>query len=196
MSRSKRMADQLKSAPEVDRIENTTLWSVRRRTPGGGRSSGSSTTVTGPVVVGSASRRPRLTSWWPRSRRSPHPRGDHLHDDTPAAESYYDKDLETPPPIGDGVRRAVRTPARATSSPAKADSAPLSSCDSTTTPLVGPQSRHLVHRHPHLRFPGAVDGLQLLGIIPEVFGGKSLPLDHGHEQRTFTKAQKPSAGEP
>ncbi|WP_456697122.1 hypothetical protein [Aeromicrobium sp. P5_D10] len=28
------------------------------------------------------------------------------------------------------------------------------------------------------------------GIIPQVFGGKSLPLDHGHEQRLFTKAQK------
>ncbi|WP_396044261.1 DUF222 domain-containing protein [Aeromicrobium sp. UC242_57] len=29
-----------------------------------------------------------------------------------------------------------------------------------------------------------------LGLIPQVFGGKSLPLDHGHEQRLFTKAQK------
>ena len=27
------------------------------------------------------------------------------------------------------------------------------------------------------------------GIIPQVFGGKSLPLDHGHEQRLFTKTQ-------
>ncbi|MFI5428307.1 hypothetical protein [Aeromicrobium sp. UC242_57] len=29
-----------------------------------------------------------------------------------------------------------------------------------------------------------------LGLIPQVFGGKSLPLDHGHEQRLFTKARK------
>jgi hypothetical protein len=29
-----------------------------------------------------------------------------------------------------------------------------------------------------------------LGIIPQVFGGRSVPLDHGHEQRLFTKAQK------
>ena len=27
-------------------------------------------------------------------------------------------------------------------------------------------------------------------MIPQVFNGKSLPLDHGHEQRVFTKAQK------
>lgn len=29
-----------------------------------------------------------------------------------------------------------------------------------------------------------------LGIVPQVFGGTSLPLDHGHERRLFTKAQK------
>lgn len=29
-----------------------------------------------------------------------------------------------------------------------------------------------------------------LGIVPQVFGGRSVPLDHGHEQRLFTKAQK------
>ena len=29
-----------------------------------------------------------------------------------------------------------------------------------------------------------------LGIIPAVFNGKSLPLDHGDEKRYFTKAQR------
>jgi hypothetical protein len=29
-----------------------------------------------------------------------------------------------------------------------------------------------------------------LGIIPQVFNGKTIPVDHGHEQRLFSKAQK------
>ena len=60
-SRSMRITDQFKPAPEVDQIENQT-WNAARRTHGGGRSSGWSTTATGPTAAGSASPKPKPTS--------------------------------------------------------------------------------------------------------------------------------------
>jgi hypothetical protein len=117
------------------------------------------------------------------------PKRDHLHDHTPAAESYYDKDLEYRHRLGMGFAELC------------------GHLPGDKLPGKGGLGATLIVRLDH---DTLIDGLKAAtlstgtrisasqarlmacnaGIIPQVFNGKSLPLDHGHEQRLFTKTQR------
>ncbi|KAA1398257.1 HNH endonuclease signature motif containing protein, partial [Aeromicrobium ginsengisoli] len=117
------------------------------------------------------------------------PRRDHLHDHTPGAESYYDRDLEHRHRLGMGFAEL---------------------CDHLPTdklPGKGGLSATLMVRFDHDTLVHGITPATLstgtrisasqarlmacnAGLIPQVFNGKPLPLDHGHEQRLFTKTQK------
>ncbi|VXB38621.1 HNH endonuclease signature motif containing protein [Aeromicrobium sp. 9AM] len=187
-NRSRRITDQLKPAPEVDAIENQSLerqeseawrraefWMVDNRDG----------THRGGFVLPDAQADMLRTAIEAISA----PRRDHLHDDSPAAESYYDRDLthrhrlgmgfaelcghlpadQLPGKGGLGATLIVRLDHETLVDGIKAATL------STGTRLSAGQARQMACR---------------LGIIPQVFGGKSLPLDHGHEQRVFTKTQR------
>jgi hypothetical protein len=187
-NRSLRITDQFKPAPEVDQIENRTLerqekdawkrsefWIVDNRDG----------THRGGFVVPDAQADMLRTAIEAISA----PRRDHLHDDSPAAESYYDKDLthrhrlgmgfaelcghlpgdKLPGKGGLGATLMVRFDYDALIHGLKPATL------STGTRISAGQARQMACR---------------LGMIPQVFNGKSLPLDHGHEQRTFTREQR------
>ncbi len=117
------------------------------------------------------------------------PRRDHLHDHTPAAESYYDNDLAHRHRLGMGFAELCgHLPADQLPGKGGLGATLIVRLDydtlvhgikaatlSTGTRLSAGQARQMACR---------------LGIIPQVFNGKSLPLDHGHEQRIFTKTQR------
>ena len=187
-NRSRRITDQFKPAPEVDQIENQSLerrekeawrraefWMIDNRDG----------THRGGFTIPDAQADMLRTAIEAISA----PRRDHLHDQTPAAESYYDRDLthrhrlgmgfaelcghlpgdQLPGKGGLGATLIVRLDHDTLINGIKAATL------STGARLSAGQARQLACR---------------LGIIPQVFGGKSLPLDHGHEQRVFTKTQR------
>ena len=187
-SRSRRITDQFKPAPEVDQIENQTLerqekdawrrsefWMVDNRDG----------THRGGFVIPDAQADMLRTAIEAISA----PRRDHLHDRTPAAESYYDKDLEHRHRLGMGLAElAGHLPGDKLPGKGGLGATLMVRFDydtlvrgikpatlSTGTRISAGQARQMACR---------------LGMIPQVFNGKSLPLDHGHEQRVFTKAQK------
>jgi hypothetical protein len=187
-NRSRRITDQFKPAPEVDQIENQTLhqqekdawrraefWIVDNRDG----------THRGGFVVPDAQADMLRTAIEAISA----PRRDHLHDHTPAAESYYDKDLAHRHRLGMGFAElcghlpADQLPGKGgvgATLMVHLDHATLingikAATLSTGTRISAGEARQMACR---------------LGIIPQVFGGPSLPLDHGHEQRTFTREQR------
>lgn len=187
-SRSMRITDQYKPEPEVDAIENQTL---ENREKDAWRRSEFTMVNDGDGTCSGRYRIPEAQAdkLMAAIQAISAPRRDHLHQDTPAAESYYDKDLEYRHRLGMGFAEL---------------------CDHLPTdklPGKGGLGATLIVR---LDLDTLIDGLKAAtlstgtrisagqarmmacnaGIIPQVFNGKPLPLDHGHEQRLFTKAQK------
>lgn len=117
------------------------------------------------------------------------PRRDHLHDDSPAAESYYDRDLDHRHRLGMGFAELCNhLPTDELPGKGGLGATLMVKLDydtllagirpatlSTGTRISAGQARQMACR---------------LGIIPQVFNGASLPLDHGAEKRTFTRAQR------
>jgi hypothetical protein len=187
-SRSKRITDQFKPEPEVDEIENQALEATEkdawRRSEFWLANDGDGT-CRGGFRIPEAQADKLMAAIQAISA----PRRDHLHDHTPGAESYYDKDLEYRHRLGMGFAEL---------------------CDHLPTdklPGKGGLSATLMVRLDHETLVNGIKPATLstgtrisasqarlmacnAGIIPQVFGGKSLPLDHGHEQRLFTRTQK------
>lgn len=187
-NRSMRIADQFKTEPEVDQIENDTLERRERRAwarseftmvnEGDG-------TCSGRFRIPEAQGDMLLAAIKALSAH----RRDHLHQDTPAPESYYDRDLEYRNRLGMGFAElASHLPGNVL--PGKGGLGP--------TLMVHFDHDTLVEGIKAATLSGGtrISATQVrlmacnAGIIPLVFGGKPLPLDHGHEQRLFTKAQK------
>lgn len=187
-SRSKRITDQFKPAPEVDEIENRTLEAREKdawRRSEFWMSNDGDGTCRGGFRIPEAQADQLLTAIQAISA----PRRDHLHDHTPGAESYYDRDLEHRHRLGMGFAEL---------------------CDHLPTdklPGKGGLSATLIVRFDHDTLVRGIKPATLstgtrisagqarrmacnAGLVPQVFNGTSLPLDHGHEQRLFTRTQK------
>ena len=187
-SRSKRVTDQFKPAPEVDAIENESLERQEKdawRRAEFWLANDGDGTYRGGFRIPEAQADKLLAAIQAISA----PRRDHLHDHTPGAESYYDKDLNHRHRLGMGFAEL---------------------CDHLPTdklPGKGGLGATLIVRLDHDTLINGIKAATLstgtrisasqarlmacnAGIIPQVFNGKSLPLDHGHEQRLFTKTQR------
>ena len=187
-SPSKRITDQFKPEPEVDQIENQSLerqekdaW---RRSEFWMANDGDGT-CRGGFRIPEAQADQLMAAIQAISA----PKRDHLHDHTPAAESYYDKDLEYRHRLGMGFAELCGH--------LPGDKLPGKGGLGATL-IVRLDHDTLIHglKAATLSTGTRISASQArlmacnAGIIPQVFGGKSLPLDHGHEQRLFTKAQK------
>jgi hypothetical protein len=187
-NRSMRITDQFKSEPEVDATENDTL---ERREKDAWKRSEFWTVNDGDGTCRGGFRIPEAQADMLRAaiEAISAPRRDHLHHHTPGAESYYDKDLahrhrlgmgfaelcnhlpgdQLPGKGGLGATLMVRFDFETLLKGIKGATL------STGTRISAGQARQMACN---------------AGIIPQVFNGKSLPLDHGHEQRVFTKTQR------
>ncbi len=187
-NRSRRITDQFKPAPEVDAIENESL---ERREKDAWRRSEFWMVNDGDGTCRGAFRIPEAQAdqLMAAVQVISAPKRDHLHDHTPAAESYYDNDLEYRHRLGMGFAELC------------------GHLPGDQLPGKGGLGATLIVRLDH---DTLIDGLKAAtlstgtrisasqarlmacnaGIIPQVFNGKSLPLDHGHEQRLFTKTQR------
>lgn len=192
-SRSRRITDQFKPEPEVDRHENDDLEATERRSWAASqfwmRPNGNGTT-SGGFTIPDAQADMLETALAAICA----PKRDHLRDHPGAggdagAASVYDRDLDRrtrlgmafaelcghlpghllPGRSGFGATLMVRLDLETLTRGVRAATL------STGTRISASQARLMACS---------------LGIIPQVFGGRSLPLDHGHEQRLFTKAQK------
>lgn len=185
--RAERITDQFKTRDEVDQVENRSLerrerdawrraefWMVDNRDG----------THRGGFVMPDAQADMLRTAIEAISA----PRRDHLHDHE-ASDSYYDRDLDHRHRLGMGLAELCgHLPTDEFPGKGGLGATLLVSLDydtlvegvrpatlSTGTRISAGQARQMACR---------------LGIIPQVFNGKSLPLDHGAEKRTFTKAQR------
>lgn len=186
--RADRITDQFKPVAEVDAIENDTIeqreraawkrsefWMVDNRDG----------THRGGFVMPDAQAEMLKAAIEAISA----PRRDHLHDASPAAESYYDRDLQHRHRLGMGFAElAGHLPTDELPGKGGLGATLTVNLDydtlvnqikpatlSTGTRISAGQVRRMACR---------------LGLIPQVFDGKSLPLDHGAEKRFFTKAQR------
>ncbi len=185
--RADRITDQFKTRDEVDEIENRSL--ERRERDAWRRSEfwmvdNRDGTHRGGFVMPDAQADMLRTAIEAISA----PRRDHLHDNA-GAESYYDRDLDHRHRLGMGFAELCgHLPTDELPGRGGLGATLLVSLDyetlvagvrpatlSTGTRISAGQARQLACR---------------LGIIPQVFNGKSLPLDHGAEKRTFTRAQR------
>lgn len=198
-NRSKRITDQFKPEPEVDEIENESLEDRERRAwkrsefwmanDGDG-------TVRGGFRLPEAQADQLLAA----VRAMSAPKRDHLRDhpgatktsDEPEGaegESVYDRDLDYRTRLGMGLAEL---------------------CSRIPANVLSARSGFGATLMVHLDLKTLVDGIKAgtlsggtrvsasqirlmacnAGIIPQVFNGKPLPIDHGHEQRLFTKTQK------
>ncbi|WP_332662868.1 HNH endonuclease signature motif containing protein [Aeromicrobium sp.] len=187
-SRSKRITDQFKPEPEVDQIENANLESQEKDA---WRRSEFWMVNDGDGTCRGGFRIPEAQADMLRAaiEAISAPRRDHLHDHTPGAESYYDKDLEHRHRLGMGFAELCNhLPGDKLPGKGGLGATLMVRFDfetllrgikpatlSTGTRISAGQARQMACR---------------LGMIPQVFDGKSLPLDHGHEQRLFTKTQR------
>lgn len=196
-SRAMRITDQFKPDPEVDKTENDTL--AKREANAWKRSEfwmvdDGDGTCRGGFRLPEAQADMLKTAIHAISA----PKRDHLRDHpgatkdesgSSAAESVYDRDLDFRTRLGMGFAElcshlpADRLPANGglgATLMVRLDLDTLragirAATLSTGTRISAGQARLMACN---------------LGIIPQVFGGKSLPLDHGHEQRLFTRHQK------
>ncbi len=187
-SRSMRITDEHMPPDEVDQIENDTL--KQRETEAWRRAefwliNDGDGTCRGAFRIPEAQADMLLAA----VRAISAPKRDHLHDDTPAAESYYDTNIGHCHRLGMGFAELCghlpgdRLPGKGglgATLMVRLDYDTLlqgikAATLSTGTRISASQVRLMACN---------------VGIIPQVFNGKSLPLDHGHEQRIFTKAQK------
>ena len=191
-NRSMRITDQFKPAPEVDQIENQTL--ERQEASAWKRSelwmvNDGDGTCRGGFRLPEAQGDMLLAA----VRAMSAPRRDHLHRHTGATddsgESVYDRDLDYRNRLGMGLAElAGRLPGNCL--PSKGGLGP--------TLMVRLDHETLIDgiKAATLSSGTRISAKQVrlmacnAGIIPQVFNGKSLPLDHGHEQRLFTKAQR------
>ena len=186
-SRSRRITDQFKPAPEVDQIENATLEAQEKDA---WRRAEFTMFNHGDGTCGGTYRLPEAQAdqLMAAIQAISAPRRVHLHD-SPAAESYYDKDLEHRHRLGMGFAELCdHLPVDQLPGKGGLGATLMVRFDydtlvrgikpatlSTGTRISAGQARQMACR---------------LGMIPQVFNGKSLPLDHGHEQRVFTKPQR------
>ena len=191
-SRAARITDQFKPEPEVDQSEKESL--DKREADAWQRSefwmaNDGDGTVRGGFRLPEAQADQLLAA----IRAMSAPKRDHLRDhpgarDDETGESYYDRDLDHRTRLGMGFAEVCSRLAGDL----------LSASGFGATLMV------------HLDHATLVDGIKAgtlsggtrvsasqvrlmacnAGIIPQVFGGKSLPIDHGHAQRLFTRAQK------
>ncbi len=186
--RAMRITDQFKHVDEVDQIENAALeqqerrawqrsefWMIDQRDG----------THKGGFVLPDAQADILRTAIEAISA----PRRDHLHDDSPAADSYYDRDLDHRHRLGMGFAElASHLPTDELPGKGGVGATLMVSLDydtlvagvrpatlSTGTRISAGEARQMACR---------------LGVIPQVFNGTSLPLDHGAEKRSFTRAQR------
>ena len=187
-SRSLRITDQFTPAPDVDAIENDIL---ERREKDAWRRAEFTMVNDGDGSCRGTYRIPEAQGdmLLAAIQAICAPKRDHLHDDTPAAESYYDRDLQYRHRLGMGFAELVghlpgdKLPGKGGLGPTlmvRLDHDTLVDAIKAATLSTGTRI--------------SANQVRLMacnaGIIPQVFGGKSLPLDHGHEQRLFTKTQK------
>ena len=187
-NRSRRITDQFKPEPEVDQIENATL---ERQEKSAWRRAEFTMFNNGDGTRSGTYRLPEAQAdqLMAAIQAISAPRRDHLHDQTLGAESYYDKDLEHRHRLGMGLAELCdHLPVDQLPGKGGLGATLMVRFDydtlvrgikpatlSTGTRISAGQARQMACR---------------LGIIPQVFNGKSLPLDHGHEQRVFTKPQR------
>lgn len=191
-TRATRITDQFKPEPEVDQTEKDSL---ERREADAWQRSEFWMSNDGDGTVHGGFRMPEAQGdqLMAAVRAMSAPKRDHLRDhpgacDDATGESYYDRDLEHRTRLGMGFAEVC----------SRLGGDLLSTSGFGATLMV------------HLELKTLIDGIKAgtlsggtrisasqvrlmacnAGIIPQVFNGKSLPLDHGHEQRLFTKAQK------
>jgi hypothetical protein len=192
-SRSKRITDQFKPEPEVDTTENDDLekreadaW---RRSEFWMRGNGDGT-ATGGFCLPEAQADQLLAA----IRAMSAPKRDHLRDhpgatDQDTGDSVYERDLEYRTRLGMGFAEV---------------------CSRIRADLLSSRSGYGATLTVHLDLATLIGGIKAgtlsggtrvsasqvrhmactAGIIPLVFDGRSLPIDHGHEQRLFTTSQK------
>jgi hypothetical protein len=190
--RSLRITDQFKPAPEVDRIENDALVDRERlawATSEFWMVDNNDGTVKGGFVLPEVQADMLRTAIEAISA----PRRDHLHDhpaaDNEDGDSMYDRDLSYRTRLGMGFAEL---------------------CGHLPTdqlPGRGGRGATLLVKFDYDTLAGGVKAASLstgtrvsagevrqmacrLGMIPTVFDGKSLPIDHGAEQRCFTRSQR------
>ena len=186
--RALRITDQFKPAPDVDAIENDTL---ERREKYAWRRSEFWLVNDGDGTCRGGFRIPEAQADMlvAAIRALSAPKRDHLHQDTPAAESYYDNDLELRNRLGMGLAElAGHLPGNCLPGKGGLGATLIVRLDHDT--LIEGLKAATLSSGTRLSASEARLMACNAGIIPQVFGGKSLPLDHGHEQRLFTKTQK------
>jgi hypothetical protein len=203
-SRSKRVTDQFKPEPEVDEIENGDLETQEKaawaKSEFWTRPNGDGTTTGGfrlpdaqadmleaAIKAVSAPKRDHLRD---HPGAAPHDgRAQSANETGDTGSSVYDRELEYRTRLGMGFAEV---------------------CSRLPGHLLPGRSGLGATLMVHLDLRTLVDGIKAatlstgtrlsasqarlmacnLGIIPLVFNGKSLPVDHGHEQRLFTRSQK------
>ena len=137
----------------------TRAWSGRRRTPGGGPSSGWSTTVTAPTAVASSSRTPKQTCSAPRSKPSARPAATTSTTTPPPPSPTTTKTWTHRHRLGMGFAELCgHLPADKLPGKGGLGATLMVRFDYDTL-IHGHQTRHLVHRHPHLSRTSPPDGL-------------------------------------
>ncbi|MCL3819050.1 HNH endonuclease signature motif containing protein [Aeromicrobium wangtongii] len=197
-SRARRITDQFKPEPEVDQTENDTLQDQEKKAWGASefwmRSNGNGTT-TGGFTLPDAQADMLMAAIKAVSA----PRRDHLRDHPGAAgqspedgetgSSFYDRELAYRTRLGMGFAEVCsRLPGHLLPGRTGLGATLLVHLDLAT--LVDGVKAATLSSGTRISASQARLMACQLGIIPQVFGGKSVPLDHGHEQRLFTKAQK------
>lgn len=198
-SRSKRITDQFKPEPEVDKIENDNLEDTEKkawaksdfwtRPNGDGTTTGGFTLpdaqadmLTAAVKAVSAPRRDHL-----RDHPGAAPKGANETGDT--GSSIYDRELTFRNRLGMGFAEVCsRLPGHLLPGRSGLGATLLVKLDLAT--LVDGIKAATLSSGTRISASQARLMACSLGIIPQVFNGKSVPVDHGHEQRLFTKAQK------
>lgn len=183
-----RITDQFKPTPDVDQIENQTL---REREKTAWKRSEFWLVNDGDGTVRGGFRMPEAQGdmLLAAIQKISAPRRDHLRDHPAADDSVYDRDLQHRTRLGMGFAELAghlptdKLPGRGglgATLMVRFDHETLirgikPATLSTGTRISAGQARQMACN---------------LGLIPQVFNGKSLPLDHGHEQRVFTREQR------
>jgi hypothetical protein len=192
-TRSKRIADQFAPGPDVDRSENNELEATEKKAWAASKfwmRQNADGTTSGGFTIPDAQADMLETAL----KAICAPKRDHLRDhpgaaDDEATTSVYDRELEHRTRLGMAFAEL---------------------CGHLPGNLLPGRSGFGATLMVHLDLATLVEGVKAatlstgtrisasqarlmacsLGIIPQVFGGRPVPLDHGHEQRLFTRAQK------
>ncbi len=185
--RALRITDQFKPRDEVDKIENTTLEQRERdawRRAEFTMFDNHDGTRRGTYVLPDAPSDMLMAA----IEAICAPRRDHLHDDE-ATESYYDRDLDHRHRLGMGLAELCgHLPTDALPGKGGLGATLLVSLDYET--LVNGVRSATLSTGTRISAGEARQMACRLGMIPQVFNGSSLPLDHGAEKRSFTRAQR------